>query len=261
MANPAEQWALHSAQQDMLQAEVEQQPLIGPLEVGFEGLRGKLSGAAPGFLNGLKAIEKRGYKGMRTVRGDGNCFFRGFMFRLIEKLVVEKNEGERKRLAQFMKDSLDILVSAQYELIGVETFQELMVELFEDDIPRMSTTEDVVNLFSNKGESEHIVWYSRILCAAYLKLNADRFLPFLSEQYLTMEDFCSREVEPQGKECEQLQIIALSEILQISVSIEYLSSASTEESEPVVLGPESAAMMIHFIYRPGHYDVLYFKDS
>lgn len=34
--------------------------------------------------------------------------------------------------------------------------------------------------------------------------------------------FCTAEVEPMGKECEQLQIIALSEYLGISVEIAYL---------------------------------------
>ena len=41
-----------------------------------------------------------------------------------------------------------------------------------------------------------------------------RFTPFL-ETAEDMQSFCAREVEPMGKECEQLQIIALSEYLGI----------------------------------------------
>jgi ubiquitin thioesterase protein OTUB1 len=156
-----------------------------------------------------------------------------------------------------MGDSLDYLLSAKYERVSIETFQEMMVELFEDDIPKMKTAEDVGRLFNNKGESEHIVWFSRLLCAAYMKLNADRFLPFLGEEWPSIEEYCSREVEPQGKECEQLQVIALAEVLHINVVIEYLSAAADQITEPVKLGPEDAAISIKFIYRPGHYDVLY----
>ena len=39
---------------------------------------------------------------------------------------------------------------------------------------------------------------------------------------LDMTSYCAREVEPMGKECEQLHIIALTEYLGLKVSIEYL---------------------------------------
>jgi ubiquitin thioesterase protein OTUB1 len=169
----------------------------------------------------------------------------------------QPNETERKRIAKFMQDSLHYLISAGYEAVGVEDFQEMVSEFFDQDILQLKTSDDVVKLFSNKGESEHIVWYARALCAAYMKLNGDRFLPFLGEEYLTIEEYCSREVEPQGKECEQLHIIALAEVLQIRVLIEYISAT---ESNCVTLGPEGCALTISFLYRPGHYDVLYGSD-
>ena len=172
-------------------------------------------------------------------------------------LFKKHEESERKRFTQFMKESLDYLLAAKYERVSIEAFQEMMVELFDDDIPKMKEIADVEKLFANRGESEHVVWYSRVLCAAYMKLNADRFLPFLGEEWPSVEEYCSREVEPQGKECEQLQIIALAEVLQVRVQIEYLSPTSTENSEPVCLGPEDARLMIKFLYRPGHYDILY----
>jgi len=37
-----------------------------------------------------------------------------------------------------------------------------------------------------------------------------------------MDSFCKAEVEPMGKECEQVQITALSEYLQIAIEIAYL---------------------------------------
>ena len=156
-----------------------------------------------------------------------------------------------------MKDSLDYLLSAGYERVSIETFQEMMVELFEDDLPKMKTAKDVERMFSSKGDSEHVVWYSRVLCAAYMKQNGDRFLPFLGDEWISIDDYCSREVEPQGKECEQVHIIALAEILKVNVVIEYLSASTNGTSGPVQLGPESAPLVIKFLYRPGHYDVLY----
>ena len=85
-----EQWEQHTRQQDMLQEEAEAQPLIAPFEAGFESLKREYKDASSGlFVHGLQVLEKRRYRGFRRVRGDGNCFFRGFMFRLVETLVTK----------------------------------------------------------------------------------------------------------------------------------------------------------------------------
>lgn len=39
---------------------------------------------------------------------------------------------------------------------------------------------------------------------------------------IDMAGYCRREVEPMGRECEQLHIIALTEYLGLRVAIEYL---------------------------------------
>ena len=39
----------------------------------------------------------RGYGWMRRTRGDGNCFFRSFIFALLETLVVSNDEAACKR--------------------------------------------------------------------------------------------------------------------------------------------------------------------
>ncbi len=56
----------------------------------------------------------------------------------------------------------------------------------------------------------------------YLKRDADRFLPFIDGLYFDMDTFCKSEVEPMNKECEQIQIIALTEYLGIGIEISYL---------------------------------------
>lgn len=62
----------------------------------------------------------------------------------------------------------------------------------------------------------------RVLTAGALKRDAERFLPFVEGLYYDMDSFCKNEVEPMDKECEQLQIIALTEYLGISMEISYL---------------------------------------
>ena len=79
--------------------------------------------------------------------------------------------------------------------------------------------------------------------------------------------YCSQEVEPMGKECEQVHIMALLECLQgIQICIEYLDGHDFDTELPHVLlqaegmdvpGSGSGCMEVYLLYRPGHYDVLY----
>jgi hypothetical protein len=55
-----------------------------------------------------------------------------------------------------------------------------------------------------------------------LKRDPERFFPFVEGLYGDMDDYCKNEVEPMNKECEQLQIIALSEYLGLHLEISYL---------------------------------------
>jgi hypothetical protein len=57
----------------------------------------------------------------------------------------------------------------------------------------------------------------------FLRRHEDRFFPFVDTGLdVDMAGYCRREVEPMGRECEQLHIIALTEYLGLRVAIEYL---------------------------------------
>jgi hypothetical protein len=66
-----------------------------------------------------------------------------------------------------------------------------------------------------------------------MRKEAERFAPFLGEGFgLSASDdveaYCKREVEPMGKECEQIQIVALIEYLGVVTEIEYLDGRYDE---------------------------------
>jgi ubiquitin thioesterase protein OTUB1 len=72
-------------------------------------------------------------------------------------------------------------------------------------------------------------------------------------------------VEPMGRECDQMQIIAISSYLGVQVNIEYLDGQKFEEAQGLSLvtcgeamaEAERKARSISLLYRPGHYDILY----
>ena len=89
-----------------------------------------------------------------------------------------------------------------------------------------------------------------------MKLNAERFLPFLPEPYVSVEQYCAAEVEPVGRECEQVHVVALAEAIGARIEIEYLSAATRGQVVRSCFGPD-AGPLVELLYRPGHYDVLY----
>jgi ubiquitin thioesterase protein OTUB1 len=46
------------------------------------------------FLLGIQALQKK-YSKLRTIRGDGNCYYRAFLYSLCEKLLSDKTELDR----------------------------------------------------------------------------------------------------------------------------------------------------------------------
>lgn len=96
-------------------------------------------------------------------------------------------------------------------------------------------------MFQEGGKADYLTWYMRVLTSGhfyyllynkfqlkvelfigYLKRDPIRFLPFIEGLYVDMDSFCNHEVEPMNKECEHIQIIALTEYLGLKVEISYL---------------------------------------
>ncbi|KAF1329819.1 Ubiquitin thioesterase otubain, partial [Globisporangium splendens] len=200
------------------------------------------------FLFGIESLAKR-YDAMRRVRGDGNCFFRAFIFALCEQLLSHDGStgiGSSSQTARLRARIEETIRASKTELIAVG-YSEIAIDAFW----------------------ETFVWYARLLTAGHLKKHAETFQPFIEGLFpgLTVEQFCAAEVEPMGKECDQPQIAALTEVLNIGVKIEYLDGSGKElqtyECSPSASSsssPRSATqdpVTLYLLYRPGHYDILY----
>ena len=204
------------------------------------------------FDRGVVYLQQH-YRNLRRVRGDGNCYYRAFLYSLCDHLNHPNQEQELKRITSLIKSSMDRLETLGYERFAIETFWEEMVELLES-LPK---DDFHTQLNAENATSDYCTWYMRVLTAAHLKSDADRFVHFMEGNYPDMVTFCQREVEPMGKECGMLQVLALSETLQVRVEIEYLDGHDfgnqlTKHS----FGPDQG-LTLTFLYRPGHYDILY----
>lgn len=113
-----------------------EQPMIGP----FEPLNCLLAiyegSTSVGFVPGIKFLDER-YVGMRRIRGDGNCFYRGLLFGYLNTLLesLKSNdsalqlsaEAEYDRIKSKIQGSMEDLVAVGYSEFTIEVFYDVSI--------------------------------------------------------------------------------------------------------------------------------------
>ncbi|CDW57167.1 ubiquitin thioesterase OTUB1 [Trichuris trichiura] len=133
-----------------------------------------------------------------------------------------------------------------------ETFSSILLE-----IKKGMDKETLLNRFNDQFVSNYAVVSMRLITFGYMRKNEKDFEGFI-ENGISVEDYCSREVQPMGRECDHVSILALISALDTPLQIEYMDQTTlgthhnfnTADGKPPIL---------YFLYRPGHYDILYFS--
>jgi ubiquitin thioesterase protein OTUB1 len=149
-----------------------------------------------------------------------------------------------------------------YQEMTIEIFYDSLVELLEQ-LDKISLEDLVKELNHENATSDYCTWYLRAMTATVLKSDPERFLPFvMGENYYDIPSFCQAEIDPMGKECGQVQVLALAEYFGVSLVVEYLDGhAFQDKLTQHSFGKEDSPTKISLLYRPGHYDILYPKQS
>lgn len=208
------------------------------------------------FLIKIKEMAKK-YSGYRKTRRDGSCFYRAFLFRAFEVILLEKNEKYRTMLLEKIKGSKEFLKKAGFEGFVYEDIQQLFIEKLEELKPSLKT-ETLLATFNDDMISAYLVMMLRFLTSGELKNSPEQYEVFIENQ-IPIETFCQHEVEPIDKEADQIQIMALLNYLGIPIRIVYLDSnlASVDPTSMVFPMDVEEDPSIVLLYRPGHYDILY----
>eukprot|EP00536_Pseudo-nitzschia_multiseries_P007914 jgi/Psemu1/196680/e_gw1.191.20.1 len=226
-----------------------------------------------GFLQGCSYLETQ-YTNYRAVRGDGNCYYRAFLFALVENLCkLETNRNELERIRKYVHQSIEEVVKSGYDRSTIEMFHDEIVDLLDavtDEKEKGSSSMSSSlhkKLNEENATSDYCVWYLRVITSVYLKSDPNRFIHFLDDpSYVDVATYCSREIEPMGKECSMVGVLALAEAFQICVAIEYLDGRPFDEKSRKLTrhyfgdkkdGISDLKPTITLLYRPGHYDILY----
>ncbi|AEO65607.1 f269be01-2657-4f0a-9429-421a051efec3 [Thermothielavioides terrestris] len=215
------------------------------------------------------------YSHYRPIQGDGNCGWRAIGFGYFETLVKSGSkariESERQRL-----QSLNSLIE------NVGGFSPYVFQDFVDEtltlLERMAGLVDhqeqamaeLLEAFNTPDISNSVMYHFRLLASSYLKSNRETYGAFITTGS-GVDGYCQEVLERHNVEIDHLGLTLLVNVLLKDVGfvleVAYLDRSPGPEvntyrfpeeannRHPSELGP-----IIHLLYRPDHYDILYVPE-
>lgn len=251
-------------------------------KIHFLGDKEPLSALAAEYQSGsdilLEKIKLLGekYTAIRRTRGDGNCFFRSFMFSFLEHILETQNKAEVDSVKANVEECRKTLQGLGYADFTFEDFFTLFLEQLEDVIQgadALISNDELVQRSRDQTISDYVVMFFRFVTSGEIRKRSEFFEPFiLGLTNATVDQFCKSSVEPMGEESDHVHIIALSDALGIPVRVVYLDRSSCDTGgvnvnhhdfipSSLTNGGDGLEIIpyITLLYRPGHYDILYPK--
>ncbi|KAF8519335.1 cysteine proteinase [Hysterangium stoloniferum] len=268
---------LHELQQNLLEDAAQERPLIGVLSP-LDELRAEYEGGSTSFVKQIDWLQReRKFKGIRRTRGDGDCFYRSLGFSYIEKLLRAPDVALAVTMSlSTLEATRDLLKAADFDAIVYDDFYGIFVSCVQQivtpdkDDGHLLTAAILLEAFQDPSVSNSIITYLRLLTSAQLKSDPDNYAPFLFHQDtfepMSVQEFCQTSVEPLGREADHVQISALSRALNVNVKVAYLDGRGNGEKVDFVelKHVEDGHNGMHdvvLLYRPGHYDILEYRDT
>jgi ubiquitin thioesterase protein OTUB1 len=258
------------AQEAQIRADIAaKDELVASMTLPFSVLE-KEYASNPAFLRKIADLPKQ-YSSYRRVRGDGNCFYRAYVFAILEIIAVRRDAQLLARLQAHLGTTMERMVALDMPDYCVEPFHDMLV----DEVTPIATSvndascdnqkDDMENAtvtslrahFNDDETSMYIVMMARFLTSTYLQEHADDFIAFLPDGCESVKRFCTQQVEPINRESDNLQCTALVKEFGIPLRIEYLDQTDGGLVGHVI--PDGDKPIVHLLYRPGHYDILYEK--
>lgn len=266
-------------------------PYVGDKEP-LSSLEAEYKSGSPILLEKIKVLTEQ-YGAIRRTRGDGNCFFRSFMFSYLEHILESQDQAEVERIKASVEICRKTLQGLGYADFTFEDFFSLFIEQLESVLQGNEASishDELIVRSRDQSVSDYVVMFFRFVTSGEIRKRSEFFEPFiLGLSNTTVEQFCKTSVEPMGEESDHVHITALSDALGVAIRVVYLdrsscdkeggvsvnhhdfiptsdnattttntntnTSASASESES---GSDKSPFIV-LLYRPGHYDILYRK--
>jgi len=215
----------------------------------------------PEYLNSVQTIINK-YKTIRKIKRDGNCFYRGFIYRIFEYIsmnnktelynkMLRKIEEARDLAKRNLSDSLSNLIDELYN-----EFKTKFDKCFTDGVSCRDYL-DILFHGDNKQNCNFLVLFIKYSIAGYLRENQILYKEHFGQDY----EWIINEVMQPNREADPPQISVCVNCFDIGVKIENL----TPEGVISVKFPESrdekdifiTVLLAKDLLAKENYDLLY----
>ncbi|ONK72113.1 uncharacterized protein A4U43_C04F15840 [Asparagus officinalis] len=220
---------------------MEQQSAIKAVEaakIPYVGDKEPLSSLAAEFQSGSPILQEKikligeQYAALRRTRGDGNCFFRSFMFSYLEHILETQDKTEVERVTMNIDQCKKTLQGLGYADFTFEDFFSIFFEQLESVLQGTETSishEELLQRSRDQSVSDYVVMFFRFVTSGEIRRRSDFFEPFIvGLTNSTVDQFCKASVEPMGEESDHVHITALSDALGVPIRVVYLDRSSCE---------------------------------
>ena len=206
------------------------------------------------YIASVKEIADK-YRFIRKIRRDGNCFYRGFVYRIFEYICIYRNDSLFQKMLGKI-DEAKILAKKYTQLEIIDDFYKTFFREFFNCYNSGDSSRDYLDRLFHKDNKEtcnYLVLFIRYSIAQYLREKKSEYELFIEKDY---DFWLENEVVQMDTEVDNLQIQACVNLFDFGVKIECLN----KDKNNVIKYPEDKNdndIFINFLLRAGHYDLLY----
>ncbi|KAK2741357.1 hypothetical protein FQN57_005641 [Myotisia sp. PD_48] len=239
-------------------------PLVGP-KLSTEVISQEYAQADPVYVAKTAALAESNSH-YRVMKGDGNCGWRAVAFAYFENLFrtgdISKVAHELSRIKGFNQQLFAVGHEEHLFEIFVEATEEVFARIANAIEEESQDESFLVDAFNNEYNSSAIITHFRLMTSAWMRLNPERYAPFLQ---IPLEQYCASTIDTVKTEIDELGLQGLADgvIAASGFSLEVMYLDRSEGNEVTVHSltpgnlPRPDFETITLLYRPGHYDILY----
>ncbi|KHJ30517.1 putative ubiquitin thioesterase otubain [Erysiphe necator] len=250
-------------------------PLVGQ-KISSHAITEEYAKADPIYVQKTVALSKV-YSHYRQILGDGNCGWRAIGFAYFESFLRLQSKARlEEEMARISSLNNLLITSGGFKQWLFEDMVAETVGLLRDLAERVQVDPQeaeciLMERFNNAIVSNSIIYHLRLLASSWLKANPEMYEGFILDGS-GVDAYSHNYIEPVNVEIEHLIMCVLIDVLLkpigIAVEIVYLdrtpgSHANThifQEEDPVGIPKNPGGPIIHLLFRPSHYDILYREE-
>uniref|UniRef100_A0A8I6Y7Q9 OTU domain-containing protein n=2 Tax=Hordeum vulgare subsp. vulgare TaxID=112509 RepID=A0A8I6Y7Q9_HORVV len=211
--------------------------------------------------NGMNSLD--GYSEFRPVIGDGECFYRSFIFSYLEQVIDRPDTDEEHRLLGVVETA-----SARHADLGWDSEFPRSSRAFKkllEEVKRWKNTEstsrcrkeELLKFFSTYDETQDIFAFLRLLVAIEMcshRLVYEPLIPDVASGIYSLKVWCFLHVTPARVDSEYLMMRALASALDVSLIVETFQG---DYARDIYTGPGVPRPAVTLLYNGYHYDIIY----